>query len=109
MYDIELPLDFVPSNNDGEVEEFELMPASRVLDLICDPQFKMTSAPVTIDFLIRKGIITLETGEELFIYFLLFLTQNFQKKRHIFRFLKIHTFFWKCTFYDFFPKFTLNF
>ena len=64
VYDIELPLDFVPSNNDGEVERFELMPASRVLDLICDPQFKTTSAPVTIDFLIRKGIITIETGEE---------------------------------------------
>ena len=69
VYDIELPLDFVPSNNDGEVEEFELMPASRVLNLICDPQFKMTSAPVTIDFLIRKGIITLETGEDFFKFF----------------------------------------
>ena len=94
VYDIELPLDFVPSNNDGEVEEFELMPASRVLDLICDPQFKMTSAPVTIDFLIRKGIITLETGEGNYLFiFSLFLIHNFQKKKgHIFRFLKIHTF-----------------
>ena len=81
MYDIELPLDFVPSNNDGEVEEFELMPASRVLNLICDPQFKMTSAPVTIDFLIRKGIITLETGEDFFLFSLFF-------RNHIFRFLK---------------------
>ena len=83
MYDIELPLDFVPSNNDGEVEEFELMPASRVLNLICDPQFKMTSAPVTIDFLIRKGIITLETGEDFFKFFFSLFFKN-----HIFRFLK---------------------
>ena len=64
VYDVELPLDFVPSNNDGEVEQFELIPATKVLDLICDPQFKTTSAPVTIDFLIRKGIITIDTGEK---------------------------------------------
>ena len=90
MYDIELPLDFVPSNNDGEVEEFELMPASRVLDLICDPQFKMTSAPVTIDFLIRKGIITLETGEKFLFIFSLFLNHIFRFFKNL-QFLKMHS------------------
>ena len=62
MYDIELPADFVPNNTDGEVESFELVPAQDVLDLICSPAFKTTSAPVTIDFLIRKGIINIENG-----------------------------------------------
>jgi hypothetical protein len=27
VYDLELPLDFVPNNSDGEVESFELLPA----------------------------------------------------------------------------------
>lgn len=27
VFDLELPLDFIPKNNDGEVETFELLPA----------------------------------------------------------------------------------
>ena len=59
---MELPKDFVPNNNDGEVDEFCLVPASQLIEKICDPQMKTTSCPVTMDFLIRKGILTHETG-----------------------------------------------
>ena len=62
VFDIELPRDFVPNNNDGEVEEFMLVPAAELLDKICDSDFKTTSCPVTLDFLIRKGIVNFESG-----------------------------------------------
>ena len=63
VFDLELPHDYVPSNNDGEVDEFRLVPASEVLEKICDPQMKTTSCAVTLDFLIRRGILTLEKGK----------------------------------------------
>ena len=31
VFDLELPVDFVPSNNDGEVDGFELIPYDKVL------------------------------------------------------------------------------
>ena len=62
VFDLELPKDFVPSNNDGEVDEFCLVPASQLVEKICDPQMKTTSCPVTLDFLIRKGILSHDTG-----------------------------------------------
>ncbi|KAF4524921.1 hypothetical protein B566_EDAN013883 [Ephemera danica] len=60
VYDLELPLDFVPNNGDGEVESFQLMPVSEALDVIFTPEFKTTSCPVVVDFLIRHGYITPE-------------------------------------------------
>lgn len=65
VFDIELPKDFVPNNNDGEVDEFMLIPASQLVEKICDPQMKTTSCPVTLDFLIRKGIVTFESEPDL--------------------------------------------
>lgn len=34
VFDLELPADFVPSNSDGEVETFELLPAKVCLTLL---------------------------------------------------------------------------
>jgi len=65
VFDIQLPKDFVPTNNDGEVDEFMLVPASEIVDKICDPQMKTTSTPVTLDFLVRKGIVNLENEPDL--------------------------------------------
>ena len=31
VFDLELPEDFVPSNNDGEVDEFKLVPVTEVI------------------------------------------------------------------------------
>ncbi|XP_066993580.2 uncharacterized protein [Anabrus simplex] len=60
VYDLELPLDFIPFNSDGEVETFELLPANEIIEKVLSPGFKTTSCPVVIDFLIRHGLITPE-------------------------------------------------
>ncbi|EDV34874.2 uncharacterized protein Dana_GF15848, isoform B [Drosophila ananassae] len=58
VFDLELPLDFIPHNADGEVQAFELLPAKECVERLFTPDFKTTSAPVVIDFLIRHGHIT---------------------------------------------------
>ncbi|XP_059062125.1 uncharacterized protein LOC131854955 [Achroia grisella] len=60
VYDLELPLDFAPRNADGEVECFELLTAEECIQRALSPQFKTTSAPVLLDFLIRRGYINPE-------------------------------------------------
>ncbi|KAL4718828.1 hypothetical protein ACJJTC_006768 [Scirpophaga incertulas] len=39
VYDLELPLDFVPQNADGEVESFELLTAEECVQRALSPQF----------------------------------------------------------------------
>ncbi|XP_073977038.1 uncharacterized protein [Rhodnius prolixus] len=58
VYDLELPLNFVPTNNDGEVDKFELLPTKELIERLFSPEFKTTSCPVVVDFLIRHGIVT---------------------------------------------------
>ncbi|XP_057373390.1 uncharacterized protein LOC130694337 [Daphnia carinata] len=57
VYDLELPADFVPHNSDGEVDIFELVPVNQVMERIFTPDYKTTSCPTTLDFLIRHGFI----------------------------------------------------
>ncbi|XKL61866.1 hypothetical protein PGB90_001699 [Kerria lacca] len=61
VFDLELPPDFIPKNKDGEVEEFELLSAQDALDRTFSSEFKTTSCPVLIDFLIRHGFIRPDT------------------------------------------------
>lgn len=61
VFDLELPIDFVPNNKDGEVEIFELLPAQEALERVFSIDFKTTSCPVLVDFLIRHGIVSPET------------------------------------------------
>lgn len=72
-----MPLDFNPQNADGEVESFELLTAEECIQRALSPQFKTTSAPVLLDFLIRKGYINPENGlyltSSLIIYLLLYV------------------------------------
>ena len=57
-YDLELPSDFQPVCNDGEVEEFHLWPLEKVIEIVRDSeQFKLNCNLVIIDFLIRHGYI----------------------------------------------------
>ncbi|XP_055541525.1 uncharacterized protein LOC129727579 [Wyeomyia smithii] len=60
VFDLELPEDFEPDNSDGEVQNFRLLPAKECLEQVFAPDFKTTSCPVIIDFMIRHGIITPE-------------------------------------------------
>lgn len=59
IYDVELPRSFVPINLDGEVEEFNLVPVSAVLESIaCNLKaWKPNSAVVMIEFAVRHGVI----------------------------------------------------
>jgi len=61
VFDLELPEDFVPSNNDGEVDSWVLVDVAEIPKLVCGDNFKTTSAAITIDWLIRRGFLTPET------------------------------------------------
>ncbi|MFT5393569.1 MAG: 8-oxo-dGTP pyrophosphatase MutT (NUDIX family) [Gammaproteobacteria bacterium] len=64
VFDLELPSDFTPRNNDGEVESFELWPVSQVLEVVSNSaKFKYNCALVVIDFLIRHGAISPELND----------------------------------------------
>ena len=56
-YDIELPKDFEPKPEDGEVDRFELWPISRVYETVRDTdEFKFNVNLVLIDLFRRLGI-----------------------------------------------------
>tara|TARA_B100000029_G_scaffold3441_1_gene4136 strand:- start:696 stop:1550 length:855 start_codon:yes stop_codon:yes gene_type:complete len=58
-YELELPLDFQPTNTDGEVEDFQLWPVEEVMDVVAaGDDFKFNCNLVLIDFFIRHGILT---------------------------------------------------
>ena len=57
-FDLELPADFTPAANDGEVHSFELWPARRVFETVRDTtEFKYNCNLVLIDFFVRHGMI----------------------------------------------------
>ena len=55
IYDLELPESFEPTNNDGEVSGWQLVSLDKVLPTISSEEFKVTSSPVALDWLIRHG------------------------------------------------------
>jgi 8-oxo-dGTP pyrophosphatase MutT (NUDIX family) len=58
VYDIELPADFVPQGNDGEIVEFTLRPAAAVLETVRDTSdFKFNVNLVILDFAVRHGLL----------------------------------------------------
>lgn len=59
VYDLELPESFIPTNKDGEVDEFMLLPIKDVIAYLQeDDLFKFNCNLVLIDFLIRHGFLT---------------------------------------------------
>ncbi len=63
VFDFEFtPDDPAPFPGDGEACEFRLLDAREALDLVVSGQFKMTSSPVAIDFLLRHGVIDADKG-----------------------------------------------
>ncbi|XP_027869460.1 thiamine pyrophosphokinase 2 [Xiphophorus couchianus] len=61
VFDLELPLDFVPCVGDGEVQDFYLLPIEEVKELLATDDFKPNSAMVILDFLIRHSLIEPDT------------------------------------------------
>lgn len=59
IFDLELPNDFIPRPNDGEVESFTLMHYEEIADIVQNTrEFKDNSALVIIDFFIRHNLLT---------------------------------------------------
>ena len=66
VYDLEMPADFVPKNQDGEIVHFELMPASAVLERVrSTDQFKFNVNLVILDFAVRHGLLRPDDPEYL--------------------------------------------
>jgi len=65
VFDLELPETFQPGNNDGEVSGFELTPVKEIVSIITSQDYKITSAPIALDWLIRHGHVTLEDEPDL--------------------------------------------
>ena len=66
VYDLELAADFVPKNQDGEIVQFFLMPASAVLDRVrTSDDFKFNVNLVILDFALRHGVLRPDDPEYL--------------------------------------------
>jgi Domain of unknown function (DUF4743)/NUDIX domain len=66
VFDLEMPADFVPKNEDGEIVDFELMSASAVLDRVrTSDDFKFNVNLVILDFALRHGILRPDDPEYL--------------------------------------------
>jgi 8-oxo-dGTP pyrophosphatase MutT (NUDIX family) len=66
VYDLEVPTDFVPTNHDGELAGFELMPLRDILDHIrTTTDFKFNVNLVILDFAVRHGVLRPEDPEYL--------------------------------------------
>jgi 8-oxo-dGTP pyrophosphatase MutT (NUDIX family) len=59
LYDLDVPEDVTPRNQDGEIVEFRLLPAREVLERVRSTEdFKFNVNLVIIDFALRHGLIT---------------------------------------------------
>ena len=66
VYDLEMPADFVPRNQDGEIVQFELMPALAVLDRVrASDDFKFNVNLVILDLALRHGVLRPDDPEYL--------------------------------------------
>jgi Domain of unknown function (DUF4743) len=66
VFDLEMPADFLPKNQDGEIVHFELMPASAVLDRVrTSDDFKFNVNLVILDFALRHGLLRPDDPEYL--------------------------------------------
>jgi 8-oxo-dGTP pyrophosphatase MutT (NUDIX family) len=66
VYDLEVPPDFEPRNEDGEIERFELLPLSDILERIrTTTEFKFNVNLVILDFAVRHGVLLPDEPEYL--------------------------------------------
>jgi hypothetical protein len=64
VYDLEVPADFTPTNTDGEIAGFELMPLADILERIrTTADFKFNVNLVILDFAVRHGVLRPEDSE----------------------------------------------
>lgn len=64
VYDLELPSHVIPRPCDEEVKEFQLMDIAELKQRMLAKEFKPNSAVIMLDFLIRHGLVTIETEKD---------------------------------------------
>ncbi|XP_054711495.1 uncharacterized protein LOC129221081 [Uloborus diversus] len=57
IFDVEVPLEFTPTNTDDEVECFHLYTIDELKEVLVTDDFKLTSSLVALDFLVRHGYL----------------------------------------------------
>jgi 8-oxo-dGTP pyrophosphatase MutT (NUDIX family) len=66
VYDLEVPDNFTPTNGDGEIAGFELMPLTAILERIrTSKDFKFNVNLVILDFAVRHGVLRPDDPEYL--------------------------------------------
>jgi hypothetical protein len=66
VYDLEIPADFTPRNTDGEIVQFQLMPAAEVVERVRTTEdFKFNVNLVILDFALRHGLLIPDDPEYL--------------------------------------------
>jgi 8-oxo-dGTP pyrophosphatase MutT (NUDIX family) len=65
VHDVWLPPDFKPTNQDGEVAEFRLMPVEEVIQMILCGDFTLDAGAVMVDGLLRLGAVLPEDPQYL--------------------------------------------
>lgn len=64
-YDLEVPEDFIPQNQDGEAQSFHLMNMEEVSEIVRKTDdFKLNCNLVVLDFLIRHGVLNPDETDE---------------------------------------------
>ena len=65
-YNLELPMNFIPKNNDGEITNFYLWPIGKILKIIKESRkFKFDCALVILLFVLNKKIIKIKKIKEM--------------------------------------------
>jgi len=65
VFDLKLPESFTPANQDGEVDDFQLVTPQQLLQLIQTEDYKVTSIPIALDWLIRHGELSVDTSPDI--------------------------------------------
>lgn len=82
-FDIELPIDFMPHNQDGEVARFMRLPLPELWAILKKPdQFKPNTAWVMLHFLLRRGWLDVSEAEARYLAEHLSLSGNYAPHHH---------------------------
>jgi len=65
VFDLQVPDTFSPQNKDGEVEDFMLVSSEKLINLLQTEDYKTTSIPIALDWLVRHGLLTAETEPDI--------------------------------------------
>jgi 8-oxo-dGTP pyrophosphatase MutT (NUDIX family) len=64
VYELPVPSGLVCKPNDNEVEAFQLLTVSDIVEALARREFKPNSALVMLDFMIRHGVVTSENEKD---------------------------------------------